>query len=211
MKLSQAKLAVLANLDPSTVNQIEVGARQPNTKTLEKIAAVLEVDVADLFPRAQFPLPFEDASSLEELHAQAGCATDWLIKPEDEWIATWHQNLTPREAIRIVRETAAEWDSVKPRSGSHCTCPDFRHPHDRFPATQARVRFAPRSAAPSIRRRRSVAVSTSAQCGSSTTGVCCAFRTSSVCARTRAVLQSICEKSSGRDGSCRSENVGMIS
>jgi len=114
MKLSQAKLAVLANLDPSTVNQIEVGARQPNTKTLEKIAAVLEVDVAELFPRAQFPLPFEDASSLEELHAQAGCATDWLIKPEDEWIATWHQNLTPREAIRIVRETAAEWDSVKP-------------------------------------------------------------------------------------------------
>jgi transcriptional regulator with XRE-family HTH domain len=59
-KLSQAKLAALADLDPSTVNQIETGARRPNTRTLEKLAAVLGVEVSDLFPKAQSPLPLED-------------------------------------------------------------------------------------------------------------------------------------------------------
>jgi transcriptional regulator with XRE-family HTH domain len=59
--LSQAKLAARAGLDPSTVNQIETGARKPSTATLEKIAEALEVDLADLFrgyvvPKAQAPL-----------------------------------------------------------------------------------------------------------------------------------------------------------
>jgi transcriptional regulator with XRE-family HTH domain len=59
-RLSQAKLAALADLDPSTVNQIETGARQPNTRTLEKLAAVLGVGVGDLYPKAQAPLPLEE-------------------------------------------------------------------------------------------------------------------------------------------------------
>jgi transcriptional regulator with XRE-family HTH domain len=50
-KLSQAKLAALADLDPSTVNQIETGTRRANMRTLEKIAGVLGVEVADLFPK----------------------------------------------------------------------------------------------------------------------------------------------------------------
>ena len=121
--LSQAKLAVLADLDPSTVNQIEVGARWPNTKTLEKIAAVLGVGVADLYPKAEVPLPFEDPPSLEdmpsleELHAAAECATDWLVKPALEWQAAWGLDpldLTPREAMRILHEVAAEIVALRP-------------------------------------------------------------------------------------------------
>src|SRR5215208_6469423 len=59
--LSQAKLAALADLDPSTVSQIETGARRANTRTLERLAAALGAEVADLFPKAQAPLPFDGA------------------------------------------------------------------------------------------------------------------------------------------------------
>jgi len=55
--LSQAKLAALADLDPSTVSQIETGTRRANTRTLERLAEALGVEVRDLFPLEQVPLP----------------------------------------------------------------------------------------------------------------------------------------------------------
>jgi transcriptional regulator with XRE-family HTH domain len=112
--LSQAKLAALADLDPSTVNQLETGTRRANMRTLEKLAGVLGVEVADFFPKDQLPLPLEDGPSLEELHAAAGCETDWLTKPEAEWRASWPPSLTPREAMQIVQEMAAEFAALKP-------------------------------------------------------------------------------------------------
>jgi transcriptional regulator with XRE-family HTH domain len=60
--LSQAKLAALADLDPSTVSQIETGARQANTRTLERLAGALGAEVADLFPKAQAPLPLDESA-----------------------------------------------------------------------------------------------------------------------------------------------------
>jgi transcriptional regulator with XRE-family HTH domain len=113
-KLSQAKLAALADLDPSTVNQLETGTRRANMRTLEKLADVLGVEVADFFPKDQVPLPFEDGPSLEELHATAGCGTDWLTKPEAEWRASWPLNLTPQDAMQIVQEIAYEFAALKP-------------------------------------------------------------------------------------------------
>jgi len=113
-KLSQAKLAALADLDPSTVNQLETGTRRANMRTLEKLAGVLGVEVADFFPKDQVPLPLEDGPSLEELHATAGCRTDWLTKPEAEWRASWPLNLTPQDAMQIVQEMAHEFVALKP-------------------------------------------------------------------------------------------------
>jgi transcriptional regulator with XRE-family HTH domain len=113
-KLSQAKLAALADLDPSTVNQLETGTRRANMRTLEKLAGVLGVEVADFFPKDQVPLPLEDGPSLEELHAAAGCGTDWLTKPEVEWRASWPLNLTPQDAMQIVQEIAYEFAALKP-------------------------------------------------------------------------------------------------
>jgi transcriptional regulator with XRE-family HTH domain len=113
-KLSQAKLAALADLDPSTVNQLETGTRRANMRTLEKLAGVLGVEVADFFPKDQVPLPLEDGLSLEELHATAGCRTDWLTKPEAEWRASWPLNLTPQDAMQIVQEMADEFVALKP-------------------------------------------------------------------------------------------------
>jgi len=50
--LSQAKLAVMADMDPATLNRLERGAGNPNLKTLERVADALGVEVADFFPKA---------------------------------------------------------------------------------------------------------------------------------------------------------------
>jgi transcriptional regulator with XRE-family HTH domain len=51
--LSQAKLAVMADMDPATLNRLERGTGNPNLKTLARVADVLGVEVADLFPKAE--------------------------------------------------------------------------------------------------------------------------------------------------------------
>ncbi len=58
---NQAKLAVEAGMAPSAVNQIENGKRSPSANSLTKLAKALGVEVRDLFPLGQAPLPdFED-------------------------------------------------------------------------------------------------------------------------------------------------------
>jgi len=47
-ELSQARLAARAGLDPSTVNQIERGAREASPVTLRKLAEALDVSIAEL-------------------------------------------------------------------------------------------------------------------------------------------------------------------
>lgn len=61
LNMSQPQVAVKAGVAVSAVSQIENGRRSPNVGTLEKIAGALGVEVVDLFPKAQAPLPFEDA------------------------------------------------------------------------------------------------------------------------------------------------------
>src|SRR5215212_4823220 len=50
--LSQAKLAVMADMDPATLNRLERGTGNPNLKTLERVADALGAEVADFFPKA---------------------------------------------------------------------------------------------------------------------------------------------------------------
>lgn len=54
---SQAKLGVLSGTGPSGISQIETGRRNPSAATLQRIAEALEVEVRDLFPLGQPPLP----------------------------------------------------------------------------------------------------------------------------------------------------------
>ena len=63
--LSQAKLAARAGIDPSTVNQIETGKRSPSANSLNKLAAALGVEVVDLFPKGQSPLPLNHVAGSE--------------------------------------------------------------------------------------------------------------------------------------------------
>ena len=57
---SQAKLAVEADMSVSGVSMIENGQRNLTTTTLAKLARALDVELSDLFPKAQAPFPFED-------------------------------------------------------------------------------------------------------------------------------------------------------
>lgn len=111
---NQSELAFRSRLAPSVISQIENGKRDPSAGTLKKLAKALEVEVADLFPKAQSPLPFEEAPSLKDLHAAAGCETDWLICPEARWWTSWPKEPLPREAMERVRETATEFAKLRP-------------------------------------------------------------------------------------------------
>jgi transcriptional regulator with XRE-family HTH domain len=61
--LSQARLAARAGLDPSTVNQIERGAREASPATLRKLAEALDVGIAELL--GDISPKVESRSSLE--------------------------------------------------------------------------------------------------------------------------------------------------
>jgi transcriptional regulator with XRE-family HTH domain len=62
--LSQAKLAARAGVDPSTVNQIERGAREASPTTLRKLAQALGVSLAELIQETDSPKA-QRRSSLE--------------------------------------------------------------------------------------------------------------------------------------------------
>jgi transcriptional regulator with XRE-family HTH domain len=46
--LSQTKLAALADVNPATINQVELGRRYASEKTLRKLAHVFGVGLAEL-------------------------------------------------------------------------------------------------------------------------------------------------------------------
>jgi transcriptional regulator with XRE-family HTH domain len=77
---SQPKLAVEAGVAVSGVSQIENGKRNPNSSTLMKLAAALDVEVADLFPKAQSPLPLEDRLRVQ---GSAVLGEAYFVEPEE--------------------------------------------------------------------------------------------------------------------------------
>lgn len=92
--LSQAKLAARAGIDPSTVNQIETGARKPSTATLEKLAGALDVELADLFrgyavKKAQAPL-WSDEPPEERHYFNFREAREQL----EEYCERWEQRIS---------------------------------------------------------------------------------------------------------------------
>jgi transcriptional regulator with XRE-family HTH domain len=50
--LSQARLAVMADMDPATLNRLERGTGNPNLKTLQRVADALDVGIADILEDA---------------------------------------------------------------------------------------------------------------------------------------------------------------
>jgi transcriptional regulator with XRE-family HTH domain len=113
--LTQREVARHAGLTPSGLGFIEHGqTRNPSAETVVAIARALDVPVEDLLEGQFLGGKLEDGPSLEELHAAAGCETDWLTKPETQWRASWPPSLTPREAMQIVQEMAEEFAALKP-------------------------------------------------------------------------------------------------
>src|SRR5215211_5611995 len=99
--LSQAKLAALADLDPSTVSQIETGARRANMRTLERLATALGAEVGDLFPLGQAPLPDQ-----EEWRPSLRSWIDFVGRTADRWEAEFD-------------EREREWPDAEPHIRRH--------------------------------------------------------------------------------------------
>lgn len=100
-ELSQVKLAVMADMDPATLNRLEQGKGNPNLKTIERVADALGVEVADLLPKTQSPLFPSDPSPRRLAVALAG---DWQ-KPFD---LTGAAAAVPDDAIAEAQEEAAD-------------------------------------------------------------------------------------------------------
>ncbi len=57
--LTGAQLAARAGMAPSAVSQIETGRRTPSSSSVIKLAAALNVEAGDLYPKSQAPLQLE--------------------------------------------------------------------------------------------------------------------------------------------------------
>ncbi len=57
---SQPRLSVESGIAVSALSSIENGHRNPNAGTLAKLARAFGVEVRDLFPKGQSPLPFDE-------------------------------------------------------------------------------------------------------------------------------------------------------
>jgi transcriptional regulator with XRE-family HTH domain len=120
---SQAELAVYSGSSQPTVNQIESGKRNPSTATLVKLAKALEVEVADLFPKAQsslFTQPPREAAEeesilqqLEEALSSVGAPTRRLSLPREKFEALY-ENLTRAEVIELNKSLSRERELLKP-------------------------------------------------------------------------------------------------
>ena len=108
---NQTELAYHAGLAPSVISQIENGKRDPTARTLRKLAKALEVEVGDLFPKAQAPL-FREPPDHE--------------RPPEERRAVWEAAV---DEARRLRETGwaqmwkarSEWHASKNRGEPHAT------------------------------------------------------------------------------------------
>jgi transcriptional regulator with XRE-family HTH domain len=84
---SQSKLAQIADIQPSTVSQIESGDRHPSTEVLQKIAKALKTSVSRLLGRA----------SDDEL-------ADLLQDEEVQLLFRGFKNLSPRDREMILEQ-----------------------------------------------------------------------------------------------------------
>lgn len=120
---SQAELAVYAGSSQPTVNQIESGKRNPSTRTLEKLAAALEVEVASFFPKAQsslFTQPPREAAEegsilqqLEEFLSSVESPTRLQSLPREEFEALY-ANRTREEVVELNKSLSRERELVRP-------------------------------------------------------------------------------------------------
>ncbi len=81
---SMAKLAVEADMSVSGVSMIENGKRNLTTTTLAKLARAYGVEIADLFPKAEAPLPFEESGGRRR-EVIGGLMSDVATNEVDLW------------------------------------------------------------------------------------------------------------------------------
>jgi transcriptional regulator with XRE-family HTH domain len=106
---SQAKLAGETGMGVSSVSQIETGVRNPSAATLWKIAAALDVEMADLFPKAQSPLPLDYESS-EPRRALANGQSELDQAAAEAFRASVERAMDYQYWLDFVNRYADDWD-----------------------------------------------------------------------------------------------------
>jgi transcriptional regulator with XRE-family HTH domain len=91
--LSQQRLAELANVDKVTIVHIEGGKVSPKVETLQKLAAALSVELADLFPKAQAPLPLDSPADGAGDPVQAARRIEALPSTAAELASAWNRDV----------------------------------------------------------------------------------------------------------------------
>lgn len=102
--LTGAQLAARAGMAPSAVSQIENGKRTPSSTSVIKLAAALNVAPGDLYPKAQAPLPLEDAG--QGIITEEAQATG-VLYTEFEFFG--------RVLAQNWKDDLEEWDAKLPR------------------------------------------------------------------------------------------------
>jgi transcriptional regulator with XRE-family HTH domain len=104
--LSGAQLAQRAGLAPSAVSQIETGKRTPSSASVIKLAAALGVEVGDLYPKGQAPLPDmqEYVDVLIERGFPAKQIAAWLAQDErdEEFIARELEKMSRKDLLEQI-------------------------------------------------------------------------------------------------------------
>jgi transcriptional regulator with XRE-family HTH domain len=90
---TQEQLAVYAGSSQPTVNLLEAGKRNPSATTLEKLARALEVEVVDLFPKAQAQLPLNDPADVTGDPVEAATMIRALASTAAELAGAWNQDV----------------------------------------------------------------------------------------------------------------------
>jgi transcriptional regulator with XRE-family HTH domain len=118
---NQTELAYHAGLAPSVISQIENGKRDPSARTLRKLAKALEVEVGDLFSKAQshpsLQASFNDA--IEDLRRTTDRFEGYhaIRKAMDEYREQWEKRLAEGDFDKAALEEAgraleAFWPAV---------------------------------------------------------------------------------------------------
>lgn len=112
--LSQAKLAALADINPSTLNQIERGRRHPTTTTLQKLATALGVEIGDFFPK-ELPLPFDPPSTHVDWPTAVVEATElrpWAQAEIAAELDAWASDHAPKHLDTVGMVLQQAYDAV---------------------------------------------------------------------------------------------------
>src|SRR5215203_3480673 len=112
---NQTELAFHAGLAPSVISQVENGKRSPSARTLGKLARALDVDVADLFPKGQAPLPLEDSQG-QRGDPFLEAWTSYLLRRAREW----ERDLPEHDELRTKPQLAYEFLSRNESVQAEC-------------------------------------------------------------------------------------------
>ena len=128
--LSQVKLAVMADMDPATLNRLERGTGNPNLKTLERVADALGVEVADFFPKApdRSSLQASLTDAIEDLRRTTDRFEGYqaIQKAVDEYREQWEKRLAEGDYDKAALEEAgraliAFWPAVTAAADAEMT------------------------------------------------------------------------------------------